>query len=114
MTLRARTLNSSGEVERSRNPRRLSATSGWLLTFSGTIVLDEAPDGIHGHLEHAVHVRRVEMVDLAGAELVHAQVDRAGAQPPQAGDHEERGRLHVVAEHAGPRPHLELVTQVRP
>jgi hypothetical protein len=56
MTLRARTLNSSGEVERSRNPRRLSATSGWLLTFSGTIVLDEAPDGVNGHLEHAVHV----------------------------------------------------------
>src|SRR6202140_5756404 len=68
ITLRASTLNSSGGVEGSRNPRRLSATRGWLLTFSGTVVLDEPPDGVHGHLQHAVHVRRVEMVDLAGAQ----------------------------------------------
>src|SRR5258708_36646453 len=89
ITFRARTLNSSGGVARSRSPRRLSATRGWLLTFSGTVVLDEATDRIHRHLQHAVHQRRVEMVDLAGAELVHAQVDRAGAELPQARDHEE-------------------------
>src|SRR5580704_16031044 len=63
ITLRARTLNSSGGVDRSRNPRRLSATRGWLLTLSGTVVLDEPPNGVHRHLQHAVHVGGVEVVD---------------------------------------------------
>src|SRR6202140_236035 len=79
ITLRASALNSSGGVDRSRNPRRLSATRGWLLTFSGTVVLDQTPDGVHRDLQHAVHVRRVEVMDLSRAELIHAQVDRARA-----------------------------------
>src|SRR4030088_2655211 len=85
MILRASTLNSSGVVERSRNPRRLSATSGWLLTFSGTVVLDQPADGVHRDLQHAIHVGRVEVVDLSSADLVHAQVDGPCTQPPQAG-----------------------------
>src|SRR6267142_4945373 len=113
MILRASTLNSSGAVERSRRPRRLSATRGWLLTFSGTVVLDQSPDSIDGNLQHAIHVRRVEVVDLPRAQLVHAQVDRARAQLPQARDHKKSRGLHVVAEHARARPHLKLVPQVR-
>src|ERR1700682_2777630 len=72
MILRASTLNSSGEVELSRNPRRLSPTSGWLLTFSGTVVLDQAPHCVHRDLQHPVHVLRVDVLDLAGAELIDA------------------------------------------
>src|SRR6202030_2812321 len=106
--------NSSGGVERSRRPRKLSATRGWLLTFSGTVALDEKPDRIHRNLQHALHVRGVEVVDLSGTQLVHAEVDRARSKLAQTGHHEERGRLHVIAQHAGSRPHLELVTQMRP
>src|ERR1700730_8060543 len=77
MILRASTLNSSGAVDWSRKPRRLSATSGWLLTFSGTVVLDEEPKRIHRDLQHAIHVGRVEVMDLPRPKLVHTQVDRA-------------------------------------
>src|SRR5712664_257305 len=115
MILRASTLNSSGWVARSRKPRRLSATSGWLLTFSGTCVLfDQKTDRVHRDLQHAIHIRRIEMMDLSRAELVHAQVDRACTQLPDARHNEKRGRLHVVAQHARSRPHLQLVSQVRP
>src|ERR1700682_2200200 len=105
ITLRASALNSSGEVDRSRNPRRLSATSGWLLTFSGTVLLDQTADRVHGNLQHAVHVRRVEVMDLARAKLVDAQVDRARAQLAQPRHHEQRRRFHVVAQNPRPRPH---------
>src|ERR1700680_456453 len=109
MILRASTRNSSGVVELSRSPRKLSATSGWLLTFSGTVVLDQQPDGVHCDLQHAVHVRGVEGVNLSRAQLIDAQVDRARAQLSQPRDHKQSRGLHVVAEHARPRPHLELV-----
>src|SRR5260370_16920190 len=112
MSLRARTRNSSGGVAESRKPARLSATSGWLLTFSGTVVLDQAAEGIDGDPKHAVHVLRVEVMDLARAQLVDAEVDRARAALPNARDDEKRGRLHVVAQHARTRPHLELVAQL--
>src|SRR5216683_5252801 len=112
MSLRARTRNSSGGVAESRRPARLSATSGCLLTFSGTVVLDQAAESIDGDPEHAVHVLRVEVMNLARAELVDAEVDRARAPLPNARDDEKRGRLHVVAQHARARPHLELVAQV--
>src|SRR5258708_25860782 len=97
MSLRARTRNSSGGVAESRKPARLSATSGWLLTFSGTVVLDQAAESIDGDPEHSVHVLRVEVVDLARAELVDAEVDRARAPLPDARDDENRGRLQFLA-----------------
>src|SRR3977135_2236211 len=112
MILRASTLNSSGAVDLSRKPRRLSATSGWLLTLSGTVVFDQEPKRVHRALQHSVHIRRVEVMDLSGAQLVHAKVDRARAQLPQARHNEERRGLHVVAQHARARPHLQLVAQV--
>src|SRR5260370_7005248 len=108
MSWRARFRNSSGGGAAWRRPARLWATSGWLLTFSGTVVLDQAAECIDGDPEHAVHVLRVEVVDLARAELVDAEVDRARAPLPNARDDEKRGRLHVVAETAGARPHLAL------
>src|ERR1700694_90969 len=115
MTLRARARNSSGCVVLSRSPRRLSATSGCLLTLRGTrVARDQAPQGVDRDLQHPVHVRRVEMLDLSRAELVHAQVDGGGAQLAQPRHDEERRRLHVVAQHAGPRPHLQLLTDVGP
>src|SRR5712671_5585582 len=71
ITFRASVRNSSGGVVLSRSPRRLSATSGCLLTLRGTCVArDEPPQGINRDLQHAVHVRRIEVMDLAGAELV--------------------------------------------
>src|SRR5713101_1877805 len=85
ISLRARTLNSSGWVDTSRRPARLSATSGWLLTFSGTVALDQKLHGIDGDAQHAVHVFRVEMMDLAGAQLIDAKVDRARAQLARSG-----------------------------
>src|SRR6266849_2627323 len=88
ISLLARTRKSSGSVDTSRRPARLSATSGWLLTFSGTVALDQQFHRIDGNAQHAVHVLRVEVVDLAGAELANSR------------DDEERRRLHVVAEHA--------------
>src|SRR5229473_4737366 len=114
MSLRARTRNSSGGVAESRRPARLSATSGCLLTFSGTVVLDQAAESIDGDPEHAVHVLRVQVMDLARAELVDAEVDRTRAPLANAGDDEKRGRLHVVAQDARARPHLELIAQVGP
>src|SRR4029077_6567378 len=110
----ASTLNSSGGVVRSRSPRRLSATSGWLLTFSGTIVLDKAPDRVHCDLQHAVHVGRVEVVDFAGAQLIHTEVDRCRTQLSHTRDHKEGRGFHVIAQYARARPHLQLVAQVRP
>src|SRR6267378_8372043 len=98
MILRASTRNSSGAVERSRKPRRLSATSGWLLTFRGTVGLDQQPKRVDRDLQHAIHVRRIQVMDLTRAELVHAKVDRARAQLPQPRHHEKRRRLHVVAQ----------------
>src|SRR5713101_5367605 len=112
ISLRARTRNSSGCVETSRKPARLSATSGWLLTFSGTVALDQQLHRIDGDAQHAVHVLRVEVVDLAGAELIDAKVDRARAQLANSRDDKERRRLHVIAEHARPRPHIELLAQL--
>src|SRR5260370_28251905 len=112
ISLRARTRNSSGWVETSRRPARLSATSGWLLTFSGTVALDHHLHRIDGDAQHSVHVLRVEMMDLAGAQLIDAKVDRARAQLANSRDDEERRRLHVVAEHARPRPHVELFAQL--
>src|SRR5207245_5725379 len=112
MSLRARTRNSSGRVATSRRPTRLSATSGWLLTFSGTVVLDQTLKCFHCDAQHAVHVRRIEVMDLARAELVDAEVDRARTKLPQSRDDEERRRLHVVAEHARARPHLELFAEL--
>src|SRR5205823_12495192 len=103
ITLRARTRNCSGSVLRSRSPARLSATSGCLLTLSGTLVpSDEEADGVDGDLQHPVHVRGVEVVDLPRAQPVHAQVDCAGAQLAQPRDHEQGRGLHVVAEDARP------------
>src|SRR5712692_4032641 len=114
MSLRARTRNSSGGVAESRKPARLSATSGWLLTFSGTVVLDQQLQGIHRDAKHAVHVLRVQMMDLARAQLVDAQVDRARTQLADASDDEQRRRLHIVAKHAGARPHRQLIAQLMP
>src|ERR1700730_8008348 len=113
MILRASTLNSSGVVEVSRSPRRLSPTSGWLLTFSGTVLLDQPTDRVDRDLQHPLHVLRVDVLDLAGTELVDAEVDRARAKLPQACHDEQCRGLHVVAQHTGPRPHLELVAQVK-
>src|SRR5438094_4549777 len=114
ITLRASTRNSSGGVVLSRKPRRVSATSGCLLTLSGTgVAFDQPPHSVDGHLQHAVHVRGVEVMDLAGAELVDAEVDRACSQLPQPRNDEERRSLHVVAEDAGLRPHRELIAEMR-
>src|SRR2546429_4873125 len=114
ITLRASTRNSSGGVVLSRKPRRLSATSGWLLTLSGTgVASDKPPHSVDGDLQHAVHVRGVDVMDLAGAELVDAEVDRACSQLPQPRNDEERRSLHVVAEDAGLRPHRELIAEMR-
>src|SRR5690349_11159110 len=77
ISLRARSRNSSGWVETSRRPARLPATSGWLLTFSGTVALDQQLHSIDGDAQHAVHVLRIQVMDLAGAELVDAEVDGA-------------------------------------
>src|SRR5260370_33755995 len=112
ISLRARTRNSSGWVETSRRPARLSATSGWLRTFSGTVALDQQLHRIDGDAQHAVHVFRVQVVDLAGAELVDAYVDRARAQLADSRDDEQCRRLHVIAEHARARPHVELLAQL--
>src|SRR5690349_9644203 len=80
ITLRAWTRNSSGGVLVSRKPRRPSATSGCLLTLSGKLVaLDEQPNRVDRRGKHAIHVGRVEVVDLASSDLVHAQAHRAGA-----------------------------------
>src|SRR5712692_8127371 len=114
MSLRARARNSSGRVAASRRPARLSATSGWLLTLSGTVVLDQPPESVDGDPKHAVHVLWVQVMDLARAELVDAEVDRARAPLADARDHEQGGRFHVVAEHARARPHFQLVAQVGP
>src|SRR3981081_257265 len=113
MILRASTLNSSGVVELSRSPRRLSPTSGWLLTLSGTVLLDQPPNRVDCHLQHPLHVLRVAVLNLAGTELVYAEGDRARAPLAQARYHEQGRRLHVVAQDARPRPHLELVAQVK-
>src|SRR5260370_13289143 len=110
MSLRARTRNSSGGVAESRKPARLSATSGWLLTFSGTVVLDQAAEGIDGDPKHAVHVLRVEVMDLARAPLVDAEVDRARAALPNESDEEKRGRPHVVTQTDTPQTHIGLFT----
>src|SRR5260370_7307818 len=112
ISLRARTRNSPGWVDTSRKPARLSATSGWLLTFSGTVALDQQLHRIDGDAQHAFHIFRVEVVDLARAQLVDAHVDRAGAQLADSRDDEERRRLHVIAEHARARPHVELLAQL--
>src|SRR5207245_4184062 len=109
ISLRARLRNSSGGVEVSRRPARLSATSGCLLTCSGTVVLDQELQRVDRDAKHAIHVRRVEVMDLARAQLVHAEVDRARAQLAEPGDHEEGRRFHVVAEHPGSPPHVELL-----
>src|SRR6267378_8076852 len=91
ITLRASTRNSSGGVLLSRRPRRLSATSGCLLTLRGTrVAFDQPPDGVDGDRQHAVHVGRVEMVDLAGAQLVDAQVDGPRTHLPKPRDDQER------------------------
>src|SRR5216684_6380585 len=112
ISLRARFRNSSGGVDVSLRPTRLSATSGWLLTFSGTVVLDQPLQRVHGDPQHAVHVGRIEVMNLARSELVDAEVDRACAQLADAGDHEKRRRFHVVAQHSRPGPHLELLSQL--
>src|SRR5437867_9306896 len=115
ITFRAWTRNSSGGVVLSRRPRRPYATSGCLLTCSATLVaLDEPSDRVDRDRQHAVHVRRVEVVDLARTDLVDAQAHRAGAHLAQAGNDVQRRGLHVVADDAGSRPHLELGAQVRP
>ena len=51
-------------------------------------------------------------MDLARAELVDAQVDGARAQLAQPRHDEQRRRLHVVAEDACARPHVQLLAQV--
>src|SRR5260370_12480641 len=112
ISLRARARNSSGWVETSRRPARLSATSGWLLTFSGTVALDQQLHRIDGDAQHAVHVLGVEMMDLAGAQLIDAKVDRARAQLANSRDDEERRRLHLVPDHPPPPPHVELLAQL--
>src|SRR6266536_4856457 len=115
ITLRAWTRNSSGGVLLSRRPRSPSATRGCLLTLSGNCVaLDEPADGVDRHRKHAVHVGRVEVMDLADADLVDAKTDGAGAHAAQAGDDEQRGRLHVVADDPGLGPHLQLGPEVGP
>src|SRR5262245_46545256 len=114
ITLRAWTRNSSGGVLLSRSPRRPSATIGCLLTLRGTVSLDQYPDCVDRDIEHAIHVRRVQVVNLAGADLVDAQVHAARPHLPQPRDHEERRALHVVAQDARLRPHLELVAQMWP
>src|SRR6266851_2780337 len=112
MSFRARFRNSSGGVAESRRPARLSATSGWLLTFSGTVVLDEQLHSIDRDAKHAVHVLRVYVMDLAGAQLVNAEVDCARTQLADARHNKQRRRLHIVAEHAGARPHRQLLSQL--
>src|ERR1700704_1744322 len=115
MIFRASALNSSGGVATSRSWRRLSPTSGWLLTLRDKAVpLDQPPHRVDRHLQHSVHIRRIEVMDLAGAELVDAQVDCPGAQLAKARHDKKRGRLHVVAQHPGPRPHFQLVAKVKP
>src|SRR5437868_3208938 len=113
MIFRARTRNSSGGVPTSRSWRRLSATSGCLLTLSDkSVASDQAPQRVDRHLEHAIHVGGVEMMDLTGSNLVHAKVDRSGAQLAEAGHDKQRRRLHIVAKDPGPLPHLQLLTSV--
>src|SRR2546429_9842237 len=69
ITLRASTRNSSGAVLLSRNPARLSATSGGRLTVSGISVFgDQSAQRVHSHLQHPVHVRGLEVMDLARAQ----------------------------------------------
>src|SRR5260370_28524873 len=89
MSLRARFRNSSGGVVASRSPARLSATSGWLLTFSGTVALDQQLQGIHRNAKPAVHVPRIHVMDLARPQLVDTHVDRARPQLADAPDDEE-------------------------
>src|SRR6185437_4923804 len=105
ISLRARTRNSSGGVSMLRSPARLSATSGCLLTFSGTVALDQPSKRVDGHAQHAVHVLRVEVMDLACAQLVDAEVDRRRPALANPRDDEQRRRLHVVAEDTRARPH---------
>src|SRR5216683_706995 len=114
ISLLASTRNSSGGVLLSRRPPRLSATSGCLLMCSGTIVLDEPLQRADRDAQHAVHVRRIRVKDLTRAKLVDAEVDGAGANLPDASYHEQRRRLHVVAENAGARPHRQLIAQLMP
>src|SRR5438093_606911 len=70
ITLRAWTRKSSGGVLLSRRPRRPSATSGCLLTCSAKLVtLDEPADRVDRDRQHAVHVRRLEVVDVGRTHL---------------------------------------------
>src|SRR6266536_3929359 len=107
MILLERTRNSSGGVRASRRPARQSATSGWLLTWSG-IVYDEAADGVDGHPEHAVHEGGVQVMDLTRAQLVDAEQDHPRPELAERADDHDRRRLHVVGDHSRARPHQEL------
>src|SRR5215472_13352164 len=109
---RASERNSSGVVAWSRSPARQCWTTGWRLTCSATISLDEPAHGVHGDLDQSVHGRGVRVVDLAGPELVHAQQDDARTPPAERAHHQERRRLHVVGHHAGARPHCQLGPQL--
>src|SRR5215472_1725853 len=103
---RASERNSSGEVPWSRRPARQCWTTGWPLTCSATVSLDQPAHRVDGHADQAVHRRRVLVVDLAGAELVHAQQDDARPPSAERAHDQQRRRLHVVGDHAGTRPHL--------
>src|SRR5205807_1868321 len=112
VSLRARVRKSSGGVDMSRRPAGLSGTRGWLLTCSGTVVRDQQLQRVDRDAKHAIHVRRVEVMDLARAQLIDAEVDGARAQLAEPRDHEERRCFHVIAEHPGARPHVELLVQL--
>src|SRR5438270_1833852 len=115
ITFRASVRNSSGSVVSSRRPRRLSATSGCLLTLSGTgVALDEPANGVDGDGQHAVHVGGVEVMDLTRSHLVDAQANSARSHLPHPRHDKQRRGLHVVTDHARPGPHLELAAQIRP
>src|SRR5438105_14815265 len=101
MILRARSRNSSGSVVLSRSPARQSWTIGWLLTWSGTVGLDQPADRVDRNPQHAVHEGGVQVVDLSSAHLVDAEQDDAGAIAAQGRDHQDGGRLHVVGYDAG-------------
>src|SRR5215472_10318265 len=75
IAFRASARNSSGTVARSRSPARQSWTTGCALTCSGTVPFDQPAHGIHGHGQEPVHVRGLEMLDLAGPHLVGAHQD---------------------------------------
>src|SRR5260370_10943767 len=98
MTLRARARNSSGCVALSRSPRRLSATSGCLLTLSATnVTRDEPTQRVDGDFQHAVHVGESEVIDLSCPKLVHAEVERPRAQLAQPRIYQDRRLLHFAA-----------------